>query len=129
MKSMITLFLLLFSSWLGAQNDCACDLKYVINYYETNLPGFKDNVNAENLKDYEQLKKKLQQQAALAQEKVSCFKVLTYYVEFFKDNHSGINMSIPNVDENDPAAVQAFLNSDIYQSLFKNAWTAAGSFS
>lgn len=100
---------------LNAQN-CACtdDLNYVISYYETNLPGFKDNVTERNQADYDAMKKRLLENAQQVSDKSECFKVLTYYVEFFKDNHSHISMENPAVNDRDPESVKAFLNSPLF---------------
>ena len=41
--------------------------------------------------------------------------MLTYYVEFFKDNHASIRMRSENIDETNEEAVIEFLNSDLYK--------------
>ena len=101
-----------------AQNDCNCrtELDFVIGYYERNLPGFKDNVTPKTKSYYNSLKATLLAKAGNASNKTACFKLLTYYVEFFKDNHSSIRMRFPTIDENDQNQLQIFFNSKIYQS-------------
>ena len=67
------------------------EFDYVVNYYEQNLPGFKDNVSAENQAEYDLFKKGLRVKTAeFCENKVDCFRYLLKYVEFFKDNHSSI---------------------------------------
>lgn len=98
--------------------DCKClqELDFVIDYYETNLPGFADNVNADNAPYYEKFKADLRSKTALfCQDKGECFKLLTLYVEFFKDNHSGIyfNEQTP-VNEKDKESLNHFLQSKLF---------------
>ncbi|MDW3194627.1 MAG: S41 family peptidase [Cytophagales bacterium] len=110
----ITLF---FSLVASAQSECGCEqeLDFVISYYEKNLASFSDNVNDENRTDYELFKEDLRKEARTVTYKADCFRVLTYYVEFFKDNHASIRMRSEAIDESDEAAVSAFLASDLYQ--------------
>ncbi len=110
--------LLLLGNEMPAQSSCPCsnELNFVIRYYEQNLPGFKDNVNRQTRKPYEKMKLELRDLAKTAEETTDCFKLLTYYVEFFKDNHSHISMESVGVNDRDPAAVLAFKNS----ASFKN---------
>ena len=100
-----------------AQNDCSCreELGFVVNYYEKNLPGFKDNVTPKTNKYYTLLKNNLLKSSSKVLNETVCFKLLTKYVEFFKDNHSSIRMKFPFVDENDPNQLKAFLASDLYK--------------
>ncbi|MCC6281136.1 MAG: hypothetical protein IT262_11075 [Saprospiraceae bacterium] len=93
---------------------CSDELNFVIRYYEQNLPGFRDNVTRRTRKAYETMKADLRALAPGARETTDCFKLLTYYVEFFKDNHSHISMQSAPVDENDPALLQAFKNSPAF---------------
>ncbi|NUO01409.1 MAG: hypothetical protein HUU01_12435 [Saprospiraceae bacterium] len=113
--NMIWLAFLLPVISLSAQN-CACseELHYVTGYYEANLPGFKDNVNNRNQAGYDAMKKQLFEAARQAADKSECFKVLTYYVEFFKDNHSHISMEYPVVNDQNPELVKEFLNSPLF---------------
>ena len=39
---------------------------------------------------------------------MDCFKLLTYYVEYFKDNHSSIYMQDIEVNENDEKSLENF---------------------
>ena len=107
----------LFSLSLNAQDcDCEKELKFVINYYEDNLPGFKDNVNAENIELYNEFKDDLLKLSKnyCANEQY-CFKVLLTYVEFFRDNHSSIYRGHRIlVDESNEEEVKKFINSKIY---------------
>ena len=118
MRIFSLLSLLLLSSFGYTQNSCPCkqELDFVVDYYEKNLPGYADNVYAETQDDYNTLKNNLRNEAQQAIDAVHCFKLLTYYVEFFKDNHSQIRMSSDNVDENNEAEVAAFLASEMYQN-------------
>lgn len=47
---------------------------------------------------------------------MDCFKLLTYYVEYFKDNHSSIYMQDIEVNENDEKSLENFLNSETTKS-------------
>ena len=108
--------LLILTFQARAQQNCGCEseLNFVTQYYEKNLPGFADNVNASNKQAYEAFKADLKSASKTVSTKTDCFKLLTYYVEFFKDNHSGINMRFDNVNEDDDEALSKFLNSEIY---------------
>lgn len=115
--------LLLFIFFLTAissigQTDCSCtsELNFVIGYYERNLPGFSDNVTPKTTEQYERLKNKLLAETKRTTNKVDCFKLLTYYVEFFKDNHSSIRMNFPQIDEKDKNQLTIFYKSKIFNS-------------
>lgn len=118
-KNCILIFLVLFCIGVSkAQNNCDCskDFDFVVNHYEKNLPGFKDNVTSRTKKYYNNLKIDLQKEAQKATNKNNCYKILLQYVEFFKDNHSSIYMQSQNINENDSIAVKEFLKSNIYTS-------------
>ena len=74
----------LSNNFFGQKCSCETELEFVINYYETNLPGFIDNVSDSNRLEYENFKKKLQTNGQHENDKNKCFKLLTFYVEFFK---------------------------------------------
>ncbi|HLP95505.1 MAG TPA: S41 family peptidase [Saprospiraceae bacterium] len=115
MKYLIPFLLVLLAQYLPAQScSCTDELDFVVRYYEQNLPGFKDNVTKETRKSYETLKAELRLLAQNAVETTDCFKLLTYYVEFFKDNHSHISMESEAVNDKDPAAVQAFKQTTVF---------------
>lgn len=118
MKLLFTIIFLLLTQIVFSQSDCTCEkeLSFVINYYENNLASFGDNVNDDNKKAYENFKKALNKEAKTIKNATNCFRVLTYYVEFFKDNHSSIRMRSKNVDENNEEEVKQFLESDLYKS-------------
>ena len=108
----VLLLLLLLPAAMPAQNcSCSDELNFVVAYYERNLPGFKDNVTRRTRKSYQKRKAELSALAKTTSETTDCFKLLTYYVEFFKDNHSHISMSGAPVNESDPAALAAFKRS------------------
>ena len=92
MKSVLFLFLIFIVSSSCAKNcKCEDELRFVVDYYEENLPGFIDNVNEDNLNEYNQFKKRLfKQSKGYCNDEDLCFKTLLVYVEFFKDNHSSI---------------------------------------
>ena len=117
MKRILFLLILLLSQLVFSQSACNCEneLSFVVDYYENNLASYSDNVNEENLGDYENFKSDLRKEAKMVQHPSDCFRVLTYYVEFFKDNHSSISMRTESVDETDEEAVEKFLNSNIYR--------------
>ena len=106
-----------------SQDNCSCqeELKFVIGYYERNLPGFKDNVTSTTKKDYNTFKNILLETSNNAKNKTDCFKVLTRYVEYFKDNHSSIRMKYPIVNEKDSTQLADFLKSPIFTS--REQWT------
>lgn len=119
MKHLLPTLLLIFFQHnnLSAQScPCTEELQYVVRYYEQNLPGFKDNVNRRNRKSYEKMKAELHELSKTAVETTDCFKLLTYYVEFFKDNHSHISMESAVINDQDPAALQAFKNSPTFKN-------------
>ena len=94
--------------------DCESELKFIIDYIETNVPSFQDNVDTTNQEAYDLFKERVMADAKLADSKAACFKTLTYYVEFFKDNHTSLQSYSKEVDENDSASVAEFLTSDAY---------------
>ena len=120
MKTYFINLLLLLSLQLVNAQDCKCqkEFDFVVNYYEENLPGFKDNVNSTTIATYNQLKNKLRKQAKqYCNNEDLCYKTLLVYVEFFKDNHSSIytNKTV-NIDESTPEALKKFHKS----ATFKN---------
>lgn len=126
------LFFLLHFSVKAQDCDCHNDFEFVVNYYEENLPGFKDNVSDSNIDDYNQFKNNLSTLSkSYCSDEDLCYKTLLVYVEFFKDNHSSLytNNSV-YIDENNAKEVEQFLlsrrfkNREIiknYNSLSKNA--------
>ena len=98
----------------GQSTDCGCqqDFEYVVDFMEANFPGFDENVRADNRLNYVVLKEQLADQVATAQTPNDCLKYLTYYVEFFKDNHTKMRAAKRlYVDEMSTAAVAEFLSS------------------
>ena len=106
----------LSNNFFGQKCSCETELEFVINYYETNLPGFIDNVSDSNRLEYDNFKKKIQTNVQQAKDKNECFKMLTYYVEFFKDNHSSIQMNVAQVDDKDKKSLKAFYKSDAFKN-------------
>ena len=98
------------------QCDCTSELEYIIEFTEENLPGFRDNVNESNSAEYEAHKNKLLSDSRQITAEVECLKTLTYYVEYFKDQHTSILHFGPDVDWNDDASIRRFLQSDSYQA-------------
>lgn len=118
MKLLLFLASLLLIQTSCAKTNCSCEkeLEFVMNYYENNLASFGDNVDENNKAEYEKFKQVLRREAKIKNNAVECFRVLTYYVEFFKDNHASISMSSSNIDENNEEELQKFLQSDLYTS-------------
>ncbi len=113
------IILCLLISYLGiSQNDCSCatELEFVIDYYETNLPGFKDNVHEGTQAEYDDLKRTVREEATKVRLASACYKVLVYYVEYFRDNHSTIRMKIEGLDESDQDLVDSFYQTAQYKS-------------
>lgn len=117
MKTLYTVLFLILSLNIYAQNcNCENELKFVINYYEENLPGFIDNVNSKNLNSYNNFKKELLTQTKnYCNKETDCFKILLKYVEFFKDNHSSIYQSSVNIDDTKTEEIEKFINSSIFK--------------
>ncbi len=118
MRTLLLCAFLSFFFYASSQEDCKCleELDFVVSYYERNLPAYHDNVNAETQVEYDELKSELRKQSKADLTETQCFKLLTYYVEFFKDNHSGIRMRMESVDESDEKSVEDFVNGEIFQS-------------
>lgn len=97
--------------------DCLKDYKFVVNYTERNLPAFVDNVTSETRNTYENFKEKLHDKIETITSRNECVKYLTYYVEYFKDNHTTIRTSNRSeaFDENNTKKRNDFLKSNIYQ--------------
>jgi len=118
MKNALIFISLLLPYLHSAQNDCNCasELEFIIEYYETNLPGFKDNVYEATQSEYDNLKKTVREEATKVGLPSDCYKVLIYYVEFFKDNHSTLRMRIGSLDETNQSLVDSFYQTDQYKS-------------
>lgn len=119
MKSLLPIILLIALPLISCTQtncDCETELEFVIGYYEKNLASFADNVNSNNQAEYEAFKQSLREEANTKKTEAECFRILTYYVEFFKDNHSSISMNSTSIDEENEEEVVVFLNSDIYQN-------------
>ena len=93
MKNYSLILLVLSFSLIARAQDCNCekDFDYVVNYMENNFPGFDKNVTTKNLSYYSKFKNEISRKTKIATTKNECLKFLTYYVEFFKDNHTTIN--------------------------------------
>ena len=120
---LMRLFVLTISGVLATtlafgQYNCNClrEFEFVADYIETNAPSFQDNVDSTNRKDYLLFRKRMEKNAEQATGKTDCFKTLTYYVEFFKDNHTALHSYSEDVDENDSVSVAYFLTTEAYQS-------------
>ena len=115
---LVVAFSILLPTVAVGQSECNClsELNFVIAFIEANAPSFQDNVNSTNQVEYNDLKKQVMMNAKTASNKVECFKALTYYVEFFKDNHTALYAHSEDVDEDNAASVQSFLKTDAYQS-------------
>ncbi len=118
MRLVFLITTLLFSNIAWAQSACSCqqELDFVMDYYENNLASFSDNVSDKNNTEYVQFKQDLHEEAKTVQYTSECFRVLTYYVEFFKDNHASISIRTESVDESSEAAVNDFIASNLYKS-------------
>jgi hypothetical protein len=91
-------------------------MDFVVKYYEANLPSFADNVTDKNRAVYEKLKKDLMKKAQNTKLKSECFKLLVYYVEFFRDNHSTIRNFNKPVNEKDENSLKDFFESETYKT-------------
>ncbi len=119
LKPLLFICVFLLTAHLAiAQSTCDCtfELEYIIEFTEENLPGFRDNVDASNVEEYEKYKSSLLSNSRQVNTKMECLKVLTYYVEYFKDQHTMIRLYGPDVDWHDQASVRRFLQSDIYKA-------------
>lgn len=115
-KILTLIFVICNLSAFGQNCNCKTELEFVVKYYENNLPGFIDNVNSSNVSKYKQLKNRLFKEAHYIDKKINCFKLLTHYVEYFRDNHSSIQMDNVSLNEKDTASLNHFLNSELYKS-------------
>jgi Peptidase family S41 len=106
------LFGLLFSVFIitsAKPQDCDCqsNLKYLSKKVELNYPGFADKVNSKTKVRYH---KKLFSLHNLAEGKtgIACYYILTEYINFFKDIHLHVDISVSSTDST--------LIKDIYKS-------------
>jgi len=110
----IPLFLLL----VACSEHCKCedDFHFITKYIESNLPGFYDNVDDVNNEQYRAFKTSLKNQAvASCGDRFDCFKILTTYVEFFKDNHTRIiDENRIDLDEADEESLNKFFQTDLF---------------
>lgn len=114
MKLYTPLFTLLFSIQLVKAEDCGCkkDFDYVVNYIESNFPGFDKNVTTNTKQEYLIFKKGLEKDITKVKTKNECLKYLTYYVEYFKDNHTKMRtLYSKSIDESNEARVSEFKSS------------------
>lgn len=98
----------------GQSCGCANELDFVTKYYEANLPGFADNVTEKNRQEYEKFRQNLSKKAEKIKLKDECFKLLVYYVEFFRDNHSTISSQNKSVNEKDESSLKEFFASESF---------------
>jgi Peptidase family S41 len=109
----------MFAFFLKAQ-DCKCEneLKFVVDYYEQNLPAYTIDVNISNRKWYKEFKIRLLNDAKnKCNQETECYKTILTFVEFFKDNHSTIKQnSSLKIDESKPEEVERFLNSETFKT-------------
>ena len=120
MKYFFTLliFISLINNAYSQHCKCENELDFVIDYIENNLPGFIDNVNDTNKRQYESFKEELKLSAVKnCDNRFECLKNLMIYVEYFKDNHTEIydNNSI-DIDKNDSLSVAKFLVSEQFRN-------------
>ena len=112
-KYIIVLLFLTIAQFVKAQ-DCNCknDFDFVVNYIESNFPGFDKNVTIDNKQAYLSFKEQISKKTETANTQNECLKYLTYYVEFFKDNHTKMRtLRGTKVDESSSKSVDEFLSS------------------
>ena len=101
------------------QPDCGCaqDFDFVVRYLERNLPAYLQDVTAATRPAYEQLKRRLRHVAAQTPAPARCLPVLVAYVEFFRDQHTSIDLGAggPSVNDKDSVAVRQFRASAPFQ--------------
>lgn len=114
MKSfIIILTTLIWAQFTNAQ-DCNCkkDFDFVVNYIEANFPGFDKNVTKDNEQAYLSFKEQIAKKVKTINTQNDCLKYLTYYVEFFKDNHTKMRtLKGIKVDESSSESVNKSLSS------------------
>ena len=114
LKSFIIIVTTLIWVQFAIAQDCNCkrDFDFVASYIESNFPGFDKNMTLENEQVYLSLKEKISKQTERANTQNECLKYLTYYVEFFEDNHTKMRtLEGPKVDESSPESVNTFFSS------------------
>ncbi len=119
MKILTFLLLFLIINLTANGQDCSCnnDFSYVVNFIEQNFPGFDKNVTEKNRKDYEEYKTSIYKKINKVETKNECLKYLTYFVEYFKDNHTKMRYTGTSkpVNESSEKELIAFLKSIEYQ--------------
>lgn len=112
-----TLLLLLVTTYFVQAQDTGCeeDFKYVSNFIESNFPGFNKDVTQDNRQNYLQFKTQLASEINKVKNKNQCLKCLTYYVEYFKDNHTKMRSpSRISVDETSTEKIAEFKTSPTF---------------
>ena len=108
MTLITAIIIVLAATPLSGQHNCDCadDLRYLIDFFEENLPAYDDQVDTTNRKTYNSLKAQLIVEAERVPDDVACFKTLTLYVEYFKDHHTVLYSQSDALDRHDPVSVQ-----------------------
>ena len=119
---MNSLILLLLSLTFVARNqECNCeqDYKYLVNYLENNFPGFNKDIATKGLLIYSKFKNRIGEKTKTITTKNECLKFLTYFVEFFDDNHTTINNYTNKkwqINESSTNELEQFYKSSEYQN-------------
>ncbi|MFA0962336.1 S41 family peptidase [Roseivirga sp. BDSF3-8] len=80
---------------------------------ESNFPGFDKDVTMDNREDYLSFKDLLAEKAVGANSANECLRYLTYYVEFFEDNHTKMQTEPgERIDESSAESINHFLSSE-----------------
>lgn len=119
MKQLPLLLATLISTALFGQSpqcNCQQDMDYVVRYMEANFPGFRKNVTLDRKQEYREFKASLLAHAEQVTAKNECLKYLTYYVEYFQDNHTKMRtVRNQSVDASSPESVKQFFESEAYR--------------
>ncbi|MEL7120592.1 MAG: S41 family peptidase [Bacteroidota bacterium] len=91
MNKIISLLLIVFNMYSGlTAQECNCieDYQFIVEKIESEHPGFKINVNKNNIEAYEEWKSSIQTEIQEKQpEEKECLKLLNKYLSFIKDKH------------------------------------------
>ncbi|PKP23253.1 MAG: hypothetical protein CVU05_00400 [Bacteroidetes bacterium HGW-Bacteroidetes-21] len=100
MKNILLLIIFLgITSQIKSQtNECLKDFDFLVKKIKADYPGYQDKVTKESVEELNQLEQKIREQIRLYPD--SCGKFLSFYTDWFKDNHLRIQRIWPSSGSN-----------------------------
>lgn len=114
----LSCFFVLTTSSVFSQNcDCRSEFLWVKAYMEKNHPGFNSDIKTPEESSYKKFTDGLLSQIENDKAGKYCPVYLKRYIRYLKDHHSNFEgFTRPQVNENDPDSLKAFLASPFFQN-------------